>query len=66
MRLLSIIFGISCLFGCYQMRDGDDLRTVPVTNNPTIVPNKSQSHLLSKNRDDSISSKLLREFFQSD
>ncbi|MEK7339323.1 MAG: hypothetical protein WBD50_05315 [Candidatus Rhabdochlamydia sp.] len=40
MRLLSVLFGIICLSGCYQMRDDEDLRTVPVTNNPTIVPNK--------------------------
>ncbi|MEN9343284.1 MAG: hypothetical protein RLZZ453_71 [Chlamydiota bacterium] len=27
------------LAGCYQMHSDDDLRTVPVTNNPHIVPN---------------------------
>jgi hypothetical protein len=24
--------------GCYQMHSDDDLRSVPVTNNPNIVP----------------------------
>lgn len=42
-RLLSMIFAIACLSGCYQMRGDEDLRTVPVTNNPTIIPNKGGS-----------------------
>ncbi len=28
------------LTGCYQIHSDDDLRTVPVTNNPNIVPGK--------------------------
>lgn len=28
------------LTGCYQVHSDDDLRTVPVTNNPNIVPNQ--------------------------
>ncbi len=28
------------LAGCYQMHSDDDLRTVPVTNNPNIVPSR--------------------------
>ena len=24
--------------GCYQMHSDDDLRTIPVTNNPNIIP----------------------------
>lgn len=40
MRIL-LILCLACLFtGCFQVySDNDDLRTVPVTNNPTIVPN---------------------------
>ena len=26
------------LNGCYQVHSDDDLRTIPVTNNPNIVP----------------------------
>ncbi len=26
------------LAGCYQVHSDDDLRTIPVTNNPNIVP----------------------------
>jgi len=26
------------LTGCYQINDNDDLRGVPVTNNPNVVP----------------------------
>jgi hypothetical protein len=33
--LLFILFGLS---GCYQLHSDDDLRTVPVTNNPNVVP----------------------------
>ncbi len=29
-----------CLAGCYQMHSDDDLRTIPVTNNPNIVPQR--------------------------
>jgi hypothetical protein len=28
------------LAGCYQVSGGDDLSTVPVTNNPHIVPSQ--------------------------
>lgn len=28
------------LSGCYQMNTSDDLRTVPVTNNPNIIPSQ--------------------------
>jgi hypothetical protein len=38
-RLVSAAF-LSGVFltGCYQAHSDDDLRTVPVTNNPHIVP----------------------------
>ncbi len=26
------------LFGCYQVHSDDDLRSVPVTNNPNVIP----------------------------
>jgi len=28
------------LAGCYQVHSDDDLRTIPVTNNPNIVPSQ--------------------------
>lgn len=43
MRLLSMIFGIICLSGCYKIHGDEDLRVVPVTNNPTIIPNRGGS-----------------------
>lgn len=30
------------LSGCYQIHSDDDLRTVPVTNNPNLLPNQGQ------------------------
>jgi hypothetical protein len=30
------------LSGCYQIHSDDDLRTIPVTNNPNIVPGQGQ------------------------
>jgi hypothetical protein len=30
------------LCGCYQIHSDDDLRTIPVTNNPNIVPSQGQ------------------------
>ncbi len=32
---------LSCLSSCYQIHSDDDLRTIPVTNNPNIVPQNS-------------------------
>jgi hypothetical protein len=34
-----IFLPLLALSGCFQTYNEDDLRTVPVTNNPTIVPN---------------------------
>lgn len=31
---------LATLAGCYQMHSDDDLRTIPVTNNPNIVPSQ--------------------------
>lgn len=36
--LLVIAASLLGLTGCYQAHAGDDLRAVPVTNNPNIVP----------------------------
>ena len=33
-----VLVGALSLFGCYQIHSDDDLRSVPVTNNPNIVP----------------------------
>lgn len=43
MKLLMLLTlaGVS-LAGCYQVHSDDDLRTVPVTNNPNIVPGQGQ------------------------
>ncbi len=35
--VLSLV-ALAGLTGCYQVHSDDDLRTVPVTNNPNIVP----------------------------
>jgi PBP1b-binding outer membrane lipoprotein LpoB len=35
-----LLLAALCLSGCYQMHSDDDLRTIPVTNNPNIVPNQ--------------------------
>jgi hypothetical protein len=40
--LALFILGAICLCGCYQIHSDDDLRTVPVTNNPNIIPNQGQ------------------------
>lgn len=39
MRLL-FLFPLFCFAACFQVYDGEnpDLRTVPVTNNPNVVP----------------------------
>lgn len=42
-RFCCWIVGIALLAGlcgCYQMESQDDLRTVPVTNNPRLVPSQ--------------------------
>lgn|GEM_PF-1596405 len=38
MRSVLLLIGLAALSGCYQMHSDDDLRSVPVTNNPNIVP----------------------------
>lgn len=39
---LACAFGVlAVLSGCYQIHSDDDLRSVPVTNNPNIVPASS-------------------------
>ncbi len=37
-RVCISIFLAVCFSSCYQITSEDDLRTVPVTNNPNIVP----------------------------
>lgn len=40
--LLVAVLGSFFLFsGCYQVHSDDDLRSVPVTNNPNIVPSSN-------------------------
>lgn len=33
-----ILGSLFALVGCYQMHSDDDLRSIPVTNNPNVVP----------------------------
>ncbi len=39
------IIALAAASGCYQAHSDDDLRTVPVTNNPHIVPSAGLSSL---------------------
>lgn len=46
LRLLALSFTMSALLtSCYQAHSDDDLRTVPVTNNPHIVPGGGSPNL---------------------
>lgn len=36
--LFLLLLSFICLSGCYQIHSDDDLRTVPITNNPNIIP----------------------------
>lgn len=38
LTLLIIAASLLGLAGCYQAHSSDDLRAVPVTNNPNVVP----------------------------
>ncbi len=41
--LIALLAALSAgLSGCYQIHSDDDLRTVPVTNNPNLLPNQGQ------------------------
>ena len=43
LRLAALLIVVAAtLSGCYQIHSDDDLRTVPVTNNPNIVPSQGQ------------------------
>jgi hypothetical protein len=37
--ILILVVIAACGFGCYSAQEDDGLRTVPVTNNPRIIPN---------------------------
>lgn len=37
-RTLLLLIGISIFTGCYHSSDDDDFRSVPVTNNPNMIP----------------------------
>lgn len=39
MKILAILALALITFGCYQTNADDDLRGVPVTNNPNLIPN---------------------------
>ncbi len=41
MKVFILLCSLLVLAGCYQMHsDDDDLRTIPVTNNPNILPSQ--------------------------
>jgi hypothetical protein len=40
---------LTALSGCYQAHSDDDLRTVPVTNNPNLVPGDGMSRFTAIN-----------------
>lgn len=44
MRKIFSLISLAMLSGCFQgYNEDDDLRTVPITNNPTIIPNYGSS-----------------------
>ena len=43
MKYLIVLFCLTSVIGCYQIGAEDDLRTVPVTNNPTLVPDSGKT-----------------------
>lgn len=38
---IGVLGSFVMLSGCYQVHSDDDLRSVPVTNNPNIVPSST-------------------------
>jgi len=46
-KLIVLLFGIPllslCLTGCESGAGNDDLHTVPVTNNPNLIPSQAQT-----------------------
>jgi len=38
MKKSLLLFLVLASAGCYQIHSDDDLRAVPVTNNPTLIP----------------------------
>ncbi len=45
--LVLLLLSALSLSGCYQVHADDDLRTIPVTNNPNIVPSQGNSRFTS-------------------
>jgi len=43
LRLCFLVASLAALGGCYQIHSDDDLRTIPVTNNPNVVPQQGQT-----------------------
>lgn len=43
MKLFLVIPVMLLLAGCFQAHSDDDLRAIPVTNNPNIVPSGGQN-----------------------
>lgn len=41
-KIVSFLLLALIAAGCYQIHSDDDLRTIPVTNNPNIVPQQGQ------------------------
>jgi len=43
--LALLVLSSIALTSCYQVHSDDDLRTIPVTNNPNIVPSQGGQRL---------------------
>ncbi len=43
MKMLLPLFALILMAGCFQAHSDDDLRGVPVTNNPLLIPASQQT-----------------------
>lgn len=47
MRLIAIfLLSLGVMAGCYQAHSDDDMRTVPVTNNPLLIHDSQKTALI--------------------
>ncbi len=44
-KYLLLLCVCAFLAGCYQMHSEDEMHTVPVTNNPNVLPHTAQRNL---------------------
>ena len=46
LRNFLLVFSLSALLaGCYQVHSDDGMRSVPVTNNPNVIPHTAQNEV---------------------